>query len=380
MANDFSQNITKVFATEALPRVTENLVMAGSDNNVTKTYQATWAGDLNIGNEISIEVPFYVENVDEFVEGGNTQTSFQKAKNVKLKIEKHLYKRLELNTSDATFNAKNFFNNMVLPIMDAFGVAIEKIIFNKMIIGCYNYVELAGAPSSLADLTKILTKFNRLKVKDGNRRVVLTTTANEKVLNIDSIIKANERANSESVSTGLVGKHMGISYYFSNILDELEVATSTFSGGALKGALVKDQENLVVTLDGAVEGETIKAGSIIKLGTSASIVAKSDAVVDASGEIQIAVEKVGFSVANDTPASLATVGKNFGFSPESIALATIAPALPSGNVDSSIASDDVTKTSVRVTKAFDIDTLKNYIVFDMYVAAKNIMPELNFRF
>jgi hypothetical protein len=378
MSNDFSQNITKVFATESLPRITENLVMAGKDNNVTKTYEATWSGsNLNIGDEISIEVPYYVDNVDEFVT--TTQTSYQKAQNVKLKVEKHLYKRLELNTKDATFNQKNFFNNMILPVMDAFGVAIEKIIFNKMLIGTYNYVELAGAPSSLADLTKILTKFNKLKVKQGSRRVVLTTTANEKVLNIDSIIKANERANAETVSTGYVGNHLGIQYYFSNILDDLEVASSTFSGGALKGALVKNQENLVVTLDGAVEGETVKAGSIIKLG-NASIVAKADAVVDASGEIQISVEKVGFDVANDTVAELATVGKNFGFSPESIALATIAPAVPSGQVDSSIATDEVTKSSIRVTQAFDIDTLKNYIVFDLYVAAKNIMPELNFRF
>ncbi len=378
MSNDFSQNITKVFATESLPRITENLVMAGKDNNVTKTYEATWSGsNLNIGDEISIEVPYYVDNVDEFVT--TTQTSYQKAQNVKLKVEKHLYKRLELNTKDATFNQKNFFNNMILPVMDAFGVAIEKIIFNKMLIGTYNYVELAGAPSSLADLTKILTKFNKLKVKQGSRRVVLTTTANEKVLNIDSIIKANERANAETVSTGYVGNHLGIQYYFSNILDDLEVASSTFSGGALKGALVKNQENLVVTLDGAVNGETVKAGSIIKLG-NASIVAKADAVVDASGEIQISVEKVGFDVANDTVAELATVGKNFGFSPESIALATIAPAVPSGQVDSSIATDEVTKSSIRVTQAFDIDTLKNYIVFDLYVAAKNIMPELNFRF
>lgn len=378
MANELTANITKVFAKQALPRISENLVMAGTDGNVTRTYEAEWTGtSLNVGDEISIEIPNVVEDIADFT--GTTVSSFVSAKNIKLKVERHLYHKLELTTKDKTFNSTNFFNNQIVPVMEAFGVKIEKICFDKMLTGVYNFVELSGAPSSLADLTKLLTKFNRLKVKDGSRRVVLTTTANEKVLNIDSIIKANERANAETVSTGYVGTHMGIKYYFSNILDEMEVATSTFSGGVLKGALVKDQENKIVTLDGGVDGDTIKKGSIIKLGT-ASIVAKADAVVDASGEVQIAVERVGFSVANDTPATLAVVGKNFGFDPSSVALATIAPALPDESVTGAIAVDDKTKSSIRVTKAFDLNTLKEYIVFDLYVACSTVRPETIYRF
>lgn len=376
MSNELN-NTSKIFAKEALPMLTQDIVFAGTAGNATRTYESDFSNEMNIGDEISIAIPNDVGDIDEM--DVETQVTYIKTKKIKLKVEKHFYKKLEINTKDATFNAKSFFNNLVSPVMYSFSVGVEKLMFKTALTQTYNFVELSGAPASLSDLTKILTKFNRLNAKQGQRRVILTTTANDKVMGIDAIIKANERANSTSTSTGVIGNHMGIDYFYSNILDEMTLETSTFSGGALKGALVKGQDSKIVTLDGAVEGETVKSGTIIKLG-SASIVAKYDAVVDAAGEVQIEVDYVGFNVANDTAATVANVGNNLCFEAGAIALVTIAPALPSGSgIDAAVATNSDLNTSIRVTQGFNLSTLKNEIVFDLFAASKVVVPEKFFR-
>lgn len=380
MANEFQ--VSNIIAKEMLPYISEgNVMTSAKEKNVSRTYEAEWNRNdgLDIGTEIRLPLPNYHESLDEFE--GETQTSFVQKKTVTLKIEKHFYKQIEINISDETFNIKNFMQNQVRPIMDVFARGIEAYVFNKMKTSCYNYVELGGAngPTSNADAIKLSSKFNKLKVATGSRKLVLTSTAYENAMGIDSILKANERGSNEVTATGFIADHMGMRYYHSNQLDDVVFEPSNFSGGVLKGALVKDQDNKVVTLDGCTEGDVITAGSIIKLGT-ASIVAKSDATVDAAGEVAIPVEKVGFNVPDNTEATLAQVGGNFGFSPNAFTLAMVTPAQPAGNVDSSVAVDPETGAALRVTVTYDGTHLKNLATFHVFVGGGLVVPEHAYRF
>lgn len=376
MANEFQ--VSNIIATEGLKFLSHKNVMAGPDNLANRTHEADWSkyDDLNIGTSVRLPIPFYFESLDEF-DGVQTVTSDRKDKTMELKIEKHFYKKIAITTEDVTFRAPTFMQQTVKPIMEVFGRGIEQFIFRKMYTGTYKYVALNGNPSSKADLAKINTAFIKMLADAGERKVILTTAANESIVSIDGFTKANERNTDYTINTGYAGSYYGFDMYVSTILDSVadevkaSVSATTFDVGTLKTAITKDQDSKVVVLTGATAGEVVKKYTIIKLGDNASIVASADAVADGSGDIQVLVERVGYTVAAGVAASVpAGVGYNFGITPNTFLLVQVAPSTAMGSSDSTYITEEQSGAALRVTVEWSNDNLATNAVFDMFIGGR----------
>lgn len=385
MANEFQ--VSNVIATEGLPFLSHKNVMAGPDNLCNRTHEGDWSKweDLDIGTEIRIPVPFYFDSLDEFDGVNNTVVSDVKNKAIVLKIEKHFYKRIEISSEDIKFRAKNFINKEVRAVMEVFAKGIEKFIFRKMFTGTYNYIKLSGNPSSKSDIAKINTAFIKMSATNaGEKKLILTTEAHESITSIDSFTNASERNSDYTINTGYAGTYLGIDIYVSTILDEVveEVKASltgnTFTGGTLKTALVKDQDNKVVVIEGVTASEVIKKYTLLKVGTVSYVV--SEDATESAGEIQVLVERVGHSATAGATVEIETgVGYNFAITPNTFLLVQAAPAVAMGAADSSVVVDPATKAIIRVTTDFSIENLKTTAVFDTYVAGRVGLSEQSVR-
>lgn len=385
MANEFQ--VSNVIATEGLPFLSHKNVMAGPDNLCNRTHEGDWSKweDLDIGTEIRIPVPFYFDSLDEFDGVNNTVVSDVKNKAIVLKIEKHFYKRIEISSEDIKFRAKNFFNKEVRSVMEVFAKGIEKFIFRKMFTGTYNYIKLAGNPTSKSDIAKINTAFIKMSATNaGEKKLILTTDAHESITSIDSFTNASERNSDYTINTGYAGTYFGIDIYVSTILDEVveevkaSLADNTFSGGTLKTSLVKDQDNKVVVIEGVTASEVIKKYTLLKVGTVSYVV--SEDATESAGEIQVLVERVGHSATAGATVEIETgVGYNFAITPNTFLLVQSAPAVAMGAADSSVVVDPATKAIIRVTTDFSIENLKTTAVFDTYVAGRVGLSEQSVR-
>lgn len=384
MANEFQ--VSNVISTEGLKFLYHKNVMAGPDNLANRTHEADWSqwDDLQIGTSVRIPVPFYFDNLDEF---DNVQTvqSDRKDKTIELKIEKHFYKKIGITTEDVTFRAPQFMQNTVKSVMEVFGRGIEQFVFRKMYSGTYNYVALGGNPSSKADLAKINTAFIKMLADAGERKVVLTTAANESIVSIEGFTKANERGTDITINTGLAGSYYGMDMYTSTLLDGIadevkaSVTATTFTDGTLKVSVKKDQDSKLVVLTGAVAGEIIKKYTIVKIGNG-SIVAAADAVADSSGDIQVLVERVGYDLTVGAEATIpAGIGYNFAFTPDTFLLVQVSPEVALGAADTSYALEPQSGANIRVTVEWSNSNLATNAVFDTFVGGRVGQAERSYR-
>lgn len=384
MANEFQ--ISSVIATEGLQFLSENNVLAGPDNIANRSHEGDWSkwDDLEIGTEIRIPVPFYFETLDSFDQVNPTVVSDVKNKTIALKIEEHFYKRISITSEDLAFRSKNFIKRNVKAVMEVFATGIEKFCFRKMFTGTYNYVKLAGVPSSKADLAKINTAFIKMKAKQGEKKLILTTEAHEAVTSMDAFTKANERNSDFTINTGYAGSYYGMEMYVSTILDEVveevkaSLAGNTFTGGVLKTSVSKDQDVKVLVIDDVEVGEVIKKYTILKVG-SVSFVAAADAV-EAGGEIQVLVERIGYNASAGAAVSIETgIGYNFAITPYTFLLVQASPAAALGAADSSYAVDTKTGANIRVTIEWSNDNMKTNALFDTFVGGRVGQSEQSYR-
>lgn len=384
MANEFQ--VSNVIATAGLQFLAEDNVLAGPDNIANRSHEGDWSkwDDLDIGTEIRIPVPFYYNTLESFDGVVPTAISDQKNKTIALKIEEHFYKRIAITSEDLKFRSKNFISKNVRAIMEAFSTGIEKFCFRKMYSGTYNYVKLAGVPSSKADLAKINTAFIKMKAKAGEKKLILTTESHEAITSMDAFTKNNERNSDYTINTGYAGSYYGIEMYVSTILDEVveEVKASllgnTFTGGTLKTSVVKDQAVKVLVIDDVEAGEVIKKYSILKVG-NVSFVAEADAT-EAGGEIQVLVERVGYNATSGSAVSIETgIGYNLAMTPNTFLLVQVSPAEALGAADSSYAVDPKTGANIRVTIEWSNDNMKTNALFDTYVGGRVGLSEQSYR-
>lgn len=392
MATENEYLIAQIIADKGLPELYKKNVMAGKYSLVDRTHEADWSkfNTLDIGTKVTVPMPIEVGKIDEFDRINATVEDKAIKRGLELKIEKHFYKKLGIDTQDLKFNSSRFFQDVVNPVMHAFSVGIEEFVIRKMFTGTYKFLELAGNPNK-DDLVDISMEFTKMLADEGKRKIILGSKAAGSVKKIDDFTDVSKRANDVTIKTGEIGSYLGMDFYTSLILDGVQkevtasVSATTFATGTLKAAIKKNADGGVITLTLPAKANSgdpdrvIKKYTIIKLGEDMSFVAAKDAV-ESSLDIQVEVEYIGEDVASGVTATVANVGNNFAFTPDAFLLVQISPLLAIGAADSGYAEDPETNANIRVTAEYGNDFMKTNCVWDTFIGGRVAIPSQYVRF
>lgn len=384
--------IAQIIATKGLPALYKKNVMASSNSLVNRTYEADWSKytELDIGTKITVPMPIEVGAIDEFDRINPTVEDKAIKKGLELKVEKHFYKRLGIDTQSLKFNSKRFFQDVVDPVMHSFSEGIENFVYEKMFTGTYKYLELAGEPNK-DDLIDVSMEFTKMLADEGKRKILLGSKSAASVKKIDDFTDVSKRGSDYTIASGEIGSYLGMDFYTSILLDakvkavKASVAGTTFATGTVKYVTPKAADGGIVTFDLPAKDQptdpdrVIKKYTIIKIGEDKSIVAAEDAT-EASATIQVKVERVGYDLAIGEVAEVANVGCNFAFTPEAFLLVQISPETAVGAADTGYAVDETTGANIRVTVEYSNDNLKTNAVWDTFIGGRLGISEQMVRF
>ena len=362
----------KEIARAALPILADNIVMPAL---VTREFDGEFSGKL--GDTVQIRKP-EIKEAKEFISQIDPQAIDEKS--VDIKLDKIADVSYEVTSKELTLNINNFNEQITTPAMK--GLA-EKI--NKDGLALYKdvpyYVGDAGTdPAKLTDIKNARVALNKMKVPVSDRYCVWDPEADGNLSILDPLLnsKATEQATA-ALQEGLIGRVGGFNHYMSQAVYEHKAGGyAKATGVKVTTAASKGAKSISLTATSGtgklVKGDVIVIGGYQYVVTEDTTEAASNAI---SGVLIYPVlqadvaQSAAVTILGDHTANLAFQKFAFGF-------ATVPLELPQ-DADAYVASDPDTGISVRVVRAYDINTKKQIISFDVLYGYKTLYPQLAVR-
>lgn len=321
-----------------------------------------------VGSSVTVTVPPIPTEAREF--DGETHAEAVEEREVKVDIEKHFYKRVNLTTAERTFKLSDFTRLITIPHMTGISMSVDKYLLDTMRRGfapnvannpvtrpsSYDHVLLAG--KALDD--QYMPMIGRVGVVDTQTRVNLLKLAE---------FKSRDYVDVPGGGQTNLGNLHGIDWY-------MDASAGSSDRGDIGGT---------VTASGTENGTVVQlaaftqAAGVIRKGTSFTIAGDTtryttllDAVIDSNAATVVVTPALAATASSAEVTFEAEGYQNLVYHPNAVAGAIVAPEpLMGGN--SAIATYH--GVSVRVSFDSSITTLNSGVVYDVYVGANVVQPE-----
>jgi hypothetical protein len=131
-----------------------------------------------VGDEVKVTIPPAVTDASEF--NGTTAASDQTETEVRLKLEKHFYKRIDLTSKQKSLELSDFTRLVTVPAVTGIMDSVDKFITRKMQVFRRNLTGTVGnRPSTMAHIAAATQKLNDLRVMKAGRVALIDTTVEQ---------------------------------------------------------------------------------------------------------------------------------------------------------------------------------------------------------
>lgn len=354
-----------IIAREALMVLQNNMVMG---DLVYKDYSQEFSKK---GDTVTVRKPATF-TVDEF--GNTIRIQDAKETGIDVKMDKHLDLSFEITSRELTMSIVDFSNQFMVPALQAFAQSIDERIASLYVDVPYCVGTAGVTPNSVSALTGIRKKMNDNKVPMAGRNLVLDTSADARLLELDAFNRVDASGTNAAITEALLGRKFGFTCYMDQNIKQHKNGTIVGTAIKLSAALTKDTTTAIFT-DTALTGD-IKKGTIFNLaGDDQPYVVTKDAVASSnvlnvefypSAKMDFAAN-TAVTIISDHAASLA-------FHRNAFAMVTRPLELPLGNPQAQLIN--YKGIGLRVVFGYDIRTKSDICSIDMLCGFKTMIPEL----
>ncbi len=343
-------------------------------NLISRSTESQFAD--KVGDSVTVSIPPIFEDADEF--NGTTEASALVQGDVKVELERHFYKRIDLTSKQLSLELLDFTRNVTVPVMGGISAGIDKYLLRKMSGGFRRNVAgtVANRPSTLAHigaghkalddawmpqlgrigLTDSTVKQSLAQLAQFSSRDYVDSNALNAAMGLNGISPDNPLQHVWSVSnnaTWVLDPHMG-----------------AFDRGDIAGSVTATKTAGQSTIALAAFTE---ATGVIREGTSFTCaddttrytVTRDTAIAGNAATVPV------FPVVSDTGSTKAVTFEGAGFQnllyvPNAVAGAIVAPAV-TGDSQATATYNGIT---VRVSMQFSNTTLSHSIVYDVLCGGK----------
>lgn len=350
-----------IIAKEAIIALENSLVMAGL---VHRDFSNEFA---QVGDTISVRKPATF-TAQEY--GGTTITKQDATEtSVAVTLNKLMDVSFAVTSKQLALSVKDFREQFIDPAMRAHAQAIDNAL-------CALYKDVPGysvsgdiAWTTLKAFTKAREILNANMVPFADRRAVLGTTADAKVLSIDAVVNAEKSGSTEALRNASIGRLIGFDTYTDQNVDTHTAGTGTVLIDNGAGYAVGDDD---LHVDGVTA--VLKVGDAVTIGGYQYVITVAGTLSTADQDITIypALKTV---VANDDAVTLAGAAEeNLAFHKNAFALVTRPLEAPTGAAKvETLAWNGIT---MRAVYDYDMDLKSDVISLDCLWGVKTLTPEL----
>ncbi len=372
----------QIIAKEALMQLKNNMVMG---SQVHREYKNEFA---KVGSTVSIRKP-----VKFVASDGETRVNQDVSEaTTPFVINKRKHVSWEFSTQDLTLTIEQFSERYITPA----AIALANIVDSDL---CALHTDLfaqtgaAGTtPATVRAFLEPATELNRFAVPMDRRRLVIDPDAKLEAavvlsaLNAPKLVEGAVRGMKigmmgdmpmfmdQNIKTHTAGTNSGDTAYLANSVPVqfgTDITIDTGSGTFVVGDKITFAAVNSVNPVSRVSTGNLKVFTVTEAMASGGTTVKVEPAIVTSG----AHQNVDAGVANDASITItATHVANLAFHRNAFGLVMIPLEMPDGaSFKARQTSDDI---SIRVVKAYDIDTDKDVIRLDILYGVKTIYPEL----
>lgn len=343
-------------------------------NLVTREKEGMFTA-AKIGDEVTVTVPPAVTEASEFT--GATVAEDVVETDVKLKLEKHFYKRRDLTSKEKTLELSDFTRLVTAPAIMGIQESIDKYFTAQMqVFRAYLTGTVTNRPSDMADIAGATKQLNDNKIVRAGRVALIDSTVEE---SFSQLSQFQSRDYGDDANAGLREGVLGRRYGFNFQTDvNLGAFSRSAAAGDLTGTVLTNGTPAIgateINIDGITNATgTIYAGTVFTLaGDTTRYVVRKDAAI-ASNAATLNIYPALVAAPGDGAAvTFEAAGySNLVFHPYAVAGAIVAPT-PLAGGNSSVRSFG--GVSLRVSMDSSIISLADSIVYDVYVGCRVIQP------
>jgi len=373
MSNAFIS--TQEIARALLPRLRDNLVFP---NLVRRDF----SNDIVEGKGATVlaELPYYFEAKD-FTDGNNITIQDIKQKSVPVTLDK--FKTVDVNWSSFE-GAVNITDSKIQKILDGMAAALAEAINAD---GCALYKDVpyvtgtpGTTPDSLEDFANARKVLNANKAPMDSRRAVWDVDADAKLTQIGNLTKVSEAGSPDALREGEIGRVYGLDNYMTQGIKNHTQGTAISGNKTIAVAAAASAGATTISVDSGSSAGTLKAGDVIKIGNYAYTVAEDVASIGTTAADVKLVQALKADVADNAAITFPTYvsGKtgyaaNLAFQESAFAFVTRPLATPSSADSYTVSYNGL---SIRVTRAYNINTKRETLSADIIYGYKTCIPEL----
>lgn len=375
----------QMIAREALIRLKNQLRIA---NEVYRDYSDEFA---QVGDTVTVRKPATF-TADEFDDQINLQDIGEGK--VPVKLDTILDVSVEATSREMSLSINDFGSQ----VLDGAILAIAEGINNRVAkVGSQEIPYFTGTPGDTPDslrkgFTNPRKKMNINQVPASQRKLFFDPEAEAELLNIDTVVKANESGSTDALREASMGRIMGFETYMDQAitthkagdytsLDDVSVtAVSHSSDDAFKSVLTLES-------DAGASTDSLKAGDLFEVeGKQYAVVTNtSDASSGAISNVEVYPKFHKDKIDELDDASVTFVDKesgghtsNLAFHKNAIALVSRPLELPMGKTSETayVVEDPNTGLALRVVMDYDINEKKSVISIDTLIGTKVLYPTL----
>lgn len=365
----------KTIARQALIRLQNNQVLAGL---VFPDYSTEFKQK---GDTITVRKPAAF-TAQDFSSTISIQDIKEASVDVKLDIQPDV--SVEVTSKQMSLDIVSFEEQVIVGAVDAIIQRVEEGISNLYKNVPYFVGTSGSTPAALSSLTAVNKMLSDNKVPKSMRRLVLDTTAEAKLLELDSVVNAEKSGTTDALREASLGRLMSMDTFMSQNIKTHTAGTFTaVSAPKVNTTGVVDSNTLV--LKGGSGTETIVAGDVFYITSggvdyyysAASGVAASGGVVSITTSNAVKVAHAVDDVVTFPDKTAGGHVANLAFHKNAFALVNAPLALPIGySSDQAYIAMMPNGLSLRVVYGYDMTYKKFVMSFDTLFGVKVMYPEL----
>lgn len=366
----------KTIARQALPRLTENLLMP---NLCYRDFSEEFH---DVGDTVRVRRPT-VLSAAEFDENAGVSYQDMVENAVEVKLDHIATVDARASAVESATGIDDLNRVFIEPAAQALA---EKINADGMLLyrDVAAHVGTAGTtPSALSDLSDVRRALNLSRAPLTGRVAVWDTEADAKFTQLAALVNAEKSGSVEALREGSIGRVYGIDNYMSQSVCSHTVGTAISSGATLIVDGAAQKGDAFIHIDGGSGAETLARGDILTIGGVDYAVAKDCTFASGEGDVYVC-GGVKADIADD--AAVSYVGGtdvtayrcNLAFHPMAFAYVTRPLIDPDGQGVASYVTS-YNGITLRVTRGYDQKYKRSVYSMDVLYGFATVYPELAVR-
>lgn len=242
-----------------------------------------------------------------------------------------------------------------------------------------NYVEdLAGAPSSFADLINIRKTLRNAGVSEGEMLCVLDLETSSAMLGgVKQINEADVAGSAQGVQKAAIGEKGGVTYFESLFLNQFHAPAPVIPDGATVSVEAVAGEKVSLSLDGLAGDEVFAKGNIITFANGSRAAISEDQTATGT-TMTLNVVNLLNGVPAGTEFSVIAMGNSLAMAPDAIAFVSV-PLEVEGDNGIVSQSEKFPQLAIRSTYGYNQSKKKTTFSVDFLAGVKVVHLDRIFR-